>query len=320
MSYIYILKLKNSKYYIGRTNNPNLRIQNHESGSGSAWTNKYPVKKIIKIISNCHKFDEDKYTKIYMQKYGIENVRGGSYCSVVLSDSMIETLQHEINGATDCCYKCSEPDHFANNCPYDRCGPIDIDCEYCNKSLQLIKDKLNPLKRELFCINCNIKFTTDEIDHYNKTIESSQKTSSAQKQKTTSTQKQKTTEIERCAGILFGGQKNYKKALDTLTDSYRCQRYGHDEENCYATNDVYDSKLPNFNSMKSTIWCCNYCHKEFKNKRDAEYHEQNNCKAVQYYDTDDSDYLYDSDTSIDDIICYRCNRPGHYANQCYVKF
>ena len=45
---------------------------------------------MIEILSNCDDYDEDKITRQYMDKYGINNVRGGSVVSVNLDKSMIE--------------------------------------------------------------------------------------------------------------------------------------------------------------------------------------------------------------------------------------
>ena len=68
MVYIYVLKLEKGKYYVGKTNNPYFRLESHFNSNGSAWTQKYKPIKILKIIDNCDDYDEDKYTRKYMDK------------------------------------------------------------------------------------------------------------------------------------------------------------------------------------------------------------------------------------------------------------
>ena len=115
--YIYILKCENDKYYIGKTKNYQYRFEQHKNGNGSEWTRLHKPYKILKIIP-CHDcFDEDKYTKIYMLKYGIDNVRGGSYTQEIISDSCREFIEKEFITAQDLCYICKKKGHFANNCP-----------------------------------------------------------------------------------------------------------------------------------------------------------------------------------------------------------
>ncbi len=41
MVYIYVLKLENNKYYIGKTDNPEIRLNSHFNFNGSEWTKKY---------------------------------------------------------------------------------------------------------------------------------------------------------------------------------------------------------------------------------------------------------------------------------------
>jgi len=51
-----------------------------------------------------------------MKKYGIDNIRGDSYCQVKLPEETEEVLRMEIKGNTDKCYNCGKKGHFANRC------------------------------------------------------------------------------------------------------------------------------------------------------------------------------------------------------------
>ena len=115
---LYILKLKNGKYYIGTTNKDiSDRVQEHIDGNGSSWTRKHKVLKLDKALPDCDRYDEDKWTKKYMNKYGIENVRGGSYCQLNLDHNSIETLSREISHANNKCLYCNKLGHFISACP-----------------------------------------------------------------------------------------------------------------------------------------------------------------------------------------------------------
>ena len=116
MVYIYILKLENGKSYIGKTTNPSFRIERHFNSTGSAWTSKYNPVSVEAIVPDCDDYDEDKYTKKYMAKYGIENVRGGSYVQIELSEFHTEALKMEIWGANDRCVQCGRTGHFVKHC------------------------------------------------------------------------------------------------------------------------------------------------------------------------------------------------------------
>jgi len=116
MTSVYVLKLLRGKYYVGKSSDPIKRIKQHFNMRGSKWTKKYHPLQILDIHPNCDGFDEDKYTKILMSKYGIENVRGGSFCNVKLKKEEIKYLERSIRGATDCCFICGKK-HFVDKCP-----------------------------------------------------------------------------------------------------------------------------------------------------------------------------------------------------------
>ena len=118
MVFIYILQLEQGKYYVGKTNNPEYRLENHFNSNGSAWTKLYKPIQVLKIIPDCDDYDEDKYTRIYMDKYGIDNVRGGSFVTVELDQSTVEHLKKMSNGTNDKCFKCGSSGHFANVCEF----------------------------------------------------------------------------------------------------------------------------------------------------------------------------------------------------------
>jgi cellular nucleic acid-binding protein len=112
---IYVLKLSNNKWYIGKSEDPLKRYHDHLNGAGSAWTKLYKPISLEKIIKGSV-FDEEKITKEYMEKYGIENVRGGSYVQIELSEFHKEALKMEIWGAKDLCFQCGRSGHFVKDC------------------------------------------------------------------------------------------------------------------------------------------------------------------------------------------------------------
>jgi len=117
MLYVYVLQLQNDKYYVGKTMNPHYRFDNHFTHNGTEWTKLNRPLKILELIPNCDDYDEEKYTYKYMDKYGVDNVRGGSYSSVILDKETIKQLQKISNSINNRCYICGKADgHFAKEC------------------------------------------------------------------------------------------------------------------------------------------------------------------------------------------------------------
>jgi len=102
----------------------------------------------------------------------------------------------------------------------------------------------------------------------------------------------------------------------------RCGRNGHNHEKCYAK--TYSDGKP---IIEEVVWQCQYCNKEFETKKGCSFHENVHCtkrKLNKKFDPSKAlyDELYSSgeecSSEEEDIVCYRCGRPGHYALTCYA--
>ena len=187
MIFIYILELENNKFYIGKTNNLNIRLDQHYNLNGSEWTKKHKSLRLFELIPNCDDLDEDKYTLKYMKKYGIENVRGGSFCQVNLNDDTMNTIKKMITGYNNACYICNENGHYAINCNKNNrndkneltnikcykcnknghyannCIETIFNCKYCDKEFNKIRNKM--YHENVICKNKNNKIISNEISN-----------------------------------------------------------------------------------------------------------------------------------------------------------
>lgn len=63
MVYVYVLKSKNDKYYVGKCEK-----------ISSDWLQEHKHTEIHRIIPNCKNEDISKWTKKYIDEYGVANV------------------------------------------------------------------------------------------------------------------------------------------------------------------------------------------------------------------------------------------------------
>ncbi len=123
MSKIVILKQLKDKYYVEKCDNPNEQYMKHMNGELCEWTKKYKPYAIERIIES-DKYDINFITKQYMKKYGIDNVRGGNYNELELTESVKINLKYELfDDAYDddfygICERCSK--EFSNKRIYKK--------------------------------------------------------------------------------------------------------------------------------------------------------------------------------------------------------
>jgi predicted GIY-YIG superfamily endonuclease len=144
MVMIYILQLESNKYYVGKTNKPITRLNDHFSQSASAWTKKYKPIQIHELRPDRPDTDEQIVTQEYMKKYGIDNVRGGPWCKITLTEEEKQMIVQINQSASDNCYHCGNSGHFSSKCkekkPASKPGskpaskPASKGCKRCGRS------------------------------------------------------------------------------------------------------------------------------------------------------------------------------------------
>jgi predicted GIY-YIG superfamily endonuclease len=110
------------KFYVGTSADVEQRIRDHVNGRGSAWCRHvmglYKLTKCFLVETrDAEPLTEDMVTKEYMMRWGIDNVRGGSYSQIELDDSTIGHLLREFGTATNACFRCGALGHFVSSCP-----------------------------------------------------------------------------------------------------------------------------------------------------------------------------------------------------------
>lgn len=158
---IYVLGLQQAKYYVGSTTNFDIRFAQHQGGSGSAFTKLYPIVKVEKKFEG-EPLDEEKTVLAYMAEHGIDNVRGGSYSNVVLTQEQHISAMKAIYNASGSCMACGSKGHFIGQCKMPicyRCGRLGHLVSSCYATSHVSGGKLDGCYRcgrdSHWAIRCN---------------------------------------------------------------------------------------------------------------------------------------------------------------------
>jgi predicted GIY-YIG superfamily endonuclease len=122
MQTVYVLELKANqyinRYFVGSTDNLSHAWEEHKNGNVSIWTRIYKPLRIYQTFHTEHAtISVDTIVKHLMRLYGVEQVRGGSYDTLVLTNEQYKNLEQEFFGVQGTCLQCGLSGHFIKQCP-----------------------------------------------------------------------------------------------------------------------------------------------------------------------------------------------------------
>ena len=258
-SFVYVIELQDCCYYVGKTDNLQRRLEEHQQGKGSKWTRRHP------FVRHCYHEEVDtahssgletKITASEMLDKGVNCVRGAGLChdrNYTLAD--LELLVTTIGQATDLPYdqvrRCIEP-QLGPDPALSQATPMVVDfeweCIYCPRSFQnhtLLEEHTAGCLRNVYGRECFRCFRRDghwqgecthRFDIYGKAIEDVWVCDKCGR------------EFEReeeCARHADGCRGNQRRAsIQSQGNCFRCGRNSHWKETCYATFHIDGRRLP----------------------------------------------------------------------------
>jgi predicted GIY-YIG superfamily endonuclease len=117
---VYVLKLNNNKFYIGKSYNILNRIKSHNSNWVKAWGIVSQIKPLTPRLIDYESWERNEtLERIFI--HGFQNVRGWKYTQLELIDlNYKKDVFYEICEKKDLCRNCGEVGHFIKDCKNEK--------------------------------------------------------------------------------------------------------------------------------------------------------------------------------------------------------
>ena len=290
MKTVYVLELQNEgKYYVGKTNDFEKRIKQHNNINGEKCAQFVKknggIKKIIKPITpkdeNLSNWEKDE-TIARMIKHGFNNVRGWEFTNTnKLNRDECQMIKKSIMGLGDRCRVCGNNGHLAKNCSSEKAKWLK-ELEKCSQNEKKIKtseDVMNNLLDDFSQNEKKIKTTKDLNKNFVTEIDKSGRA-----------------KCQICQKLISKG--SVRIGIPYQFKGKPATKWYH--EKCYIQQNKNKLNKKAYDSGKNTQY---YSYSE-------DYYSDTDDE------TDSEDYYSDTD---DENCCFRCGRNGHYADECYAK-
>lgn len=139
---IYVLELADGCFYVGRVakdEDLDGRIEQHKAGGGAEWTKQHPVIGLHSAMYDAAPTDEDARVVSLVAEHGLDNVRGGTFCSPTLDEAELRILAKMADSVRGSCYHCHETGHCTSECPLSLSKAMsrggDWDCPDCGNNV-----------------------------------------------------------------------------------------------------------------------------------------------------------------------------------------
>lgn len=99
---IFLLELQHGKFYAGSHSDPEKAMEECREGLGPVWTRIHRPVRLREVIRIAPVGDLDHHVRKWMLQYGVDNVRGGSWTDVRLSDKDRQMLCGELTRQRGC--------------------------------------------------------------------------------------------------------------------------------------------------------------------------------------------------------------------------